>query len=230
MNSKKTLLLIIAAALVIIIVLFGDRIFKKGGTALPTAIDPAAIDVTQDPAQEGDISEPPMFMNFRDAILKLQPAAAYRISGLVMGKHPYPGSVFGCAGSGTWGDRISPYDFLMIWGDVTKPENRKHIKFSQGVRWYHYRYDADSPLREDYIGRHSSNNHFIPANQNVRYAADMVKIGDAVTLEGFLVRITGTYRDGEVWWNSSLSRDDTGAFSCEVLYVTRIKVGSNIYE
>jgi hypothetical protein len=44
------------------------------------------------------------------------------------------------------------------------------------------------------------------------------------------VRITGTYRDGEVWWNSSLSRDDTGAFSCEVLYVTRIKIGTNIYE
>jgi len=230
MSSKKTVLLIAGALIVVIIVLFGDLMFKKGGTPVPAATDPSAIDLTRDPVQEGGISEPAVFMNFKDAIFKIQPAAAYRISGLVMGKRAYPGSAFGCAEAGTWGDRIAPYDFLMIWGDVTKPENRKHIKFSQEVRWYHYRYDADSPLREDYIGRHSSNNHFIPANQNIRYAADKVKIGEPVILEGFLVNITGTYRDSEVWWNTSLTREDTGASSCEVFYVTRIKISSNIYE
>jgi len=230
MNSKKNLLLIVGALIVVIIVLFGDRMFKKGGTAIPSASDLSAIDLTQDPAQERGISEPPVFMNFKDAIIKIQPAAAYRISGLVVSKHAYPGSTFGCAESGTWGDRISPYDFLMIWGDVTKPENRKHIKFNQEVRWYHYHYDADSPLREDYISKHSSNNHFIPANQNIRYAADKVKIGEAVTLEGFLVNISGTYRESEIWWNTSLTREDTGASSCEVFYVTRLKIGSNIYE
>jgi hypothetical protein len=230
MSSKKTALLITVALIVVIIILFGDRMFKKGGTPVSAATDPSAIDVTQDPIQDKDISEPAVFMNFKDAILKIQPAAAYRISGLVMGKRAYPGSTFGCAESETWGDRISPYDFLMVWGDVTKPENLKHIKFSQEVRWYHYLYDADSPLREDYIGKHSSNNHFIPANRNIRYAADKVKVGEPVTLEGFLVMITGTYRDGEVWWNSSLSRDDTGASSCEVFYVVRLKHGSHIYE
>jgi len=230
MNSKKTLLLIGVAALVVILILFGDRMFNKVGTPVPTAADPSAIDVTQDPVQDNDISEPAVFVNFKDAIIKIQPAAAYRISGLVMGKHVYPGSTFGCAESGTWGDRISPYDFLIAWGDVTKPENRKHIKFSQEVRWYHYHYDADSPLREDYISKHSSNNHFIPANQNIRFAADMLKGGETVTLEGFLVNVSGTYRDGEIWWNTSLTREDTGAGSCEVFYVIRLKIGSNIYE
>lgn len=230
MNSTKTVLVMIIAGLVIVLVLFGNRIFVKGGTPLPAADDPSAIDVTQDPIQESPVSDPPVFMNFKDAILKIQPIALYRISGLVMGKHAYPGGGFGCAESGTWGDRIAPYDFLMVWGDVTRPENLKHIRFSQMSRWYHYHYDAESPLREDYIGQHSSNNHFIPANQNLRFCADQVKIGEAVTLEGFLVAVSGTYRDAEVWWNTSLTREDTGANSCEVFYVTRIKRRGKIYE
>jgi hypothetical protein len=220
----------VIAGLVLILIFFGDRIFKRGGTPLPKAEDPSAVDVAGEPVQEIVTDEPPVFMNFKDAILKIMPQARYRISGLVMGKHAYPGGIFSCAGSGTWGDRISPYDFLMIWGDVTRPENLRHIRFSQEGRWYHYRYDASSPLREDDISRHSSNNHFIPANQNLRFCADQVRIGEAVTLEGFLVNITGTFRDAEIWWNTSLTREDKGAFSCEVFYVTRIKRGGNIYE
>ena len=46
MNSKKTLLLIGVAALVVILILFGDRVFNKVGTPVPTAADPSAIDVT----------------------------------------------------------------------------------------------------------------------------------------------------------------------------------------
>jgi hypothetical protein len=41
-------------------------------------------------------------------------------------------------------------------------------------------------------------------------------------LEGYLVNITGA----NGWhWNSSMSRDDTGGGSCEVLYLTRVKKG-----
>lgn len=98
------------------------------------------------------------------------------------------------------------------------------------MRWYHYHYDADSPLREDYISRHSSNNHIIPADPNVRRAVLRLKIGAPALLEGFLVNVDGSYRGSPVWWNTSLTRDDTGAHSCEVFYVTRVTYGNKVYE
>jgi hypothetical protein len=230
MDSKKLYLLIAATALVVVFILFGDRIFTRSGEPVPAADAMGAIDLTQDPAQTNDIAEAPVLINLKDAILKIQPAAAYRIAALVIGRKVYAGSGFGCAEGGSWGDMISPCDLLLVWGDVAKAENRRHIRFSQEVRWYHYHYDADSPLREDDIGRHSSNNHIIPANPNIRLTVMRIKIGAPAILEGFLVNINGTYRGSPVWWNTSLTRDDTGAHSCEVLYVIRVTYGNKVYE
>lgn len=100
MDSKKLYLLVAAAALVAVFILFGDRIFTGSGEPVPAADAPSAIDLTRDPAQTNDINEAPFLINIRDAVLKIQPAAAYRIAALVIGRKTYAGSWFGCAEGG----------------------------------------------------------------------------------------------------------------------------------
>jgi hypothetical protein len=33
-----------------------------------------------------------------------------------------------------------------------------------------------------------------------------------------------------VWWKSSLTRNDTGDNSCELFYVTKVRIGNNVYQ
>jgi len=57
-----------------------------------------------------------------------------------------------------------------------------------------------------------------------------LKKGDKVYLEGYLVFIKGTVNGRNSWWNSSLTRNDTGNGACEILYLTRAVIGDIIYE
>jgi hypothetical protein len=66
-----------------------------------------------------------------------------------------------------------------------------------------------------------------------------IQTGDQVKIRGKLVNVDGTLI-GEAWkyegtktiWQTSISRDDTGAGACEVLYVEEIEIlqrGNLIY-
>jgi hypothetical protein len=75
-------------------------------------------------------------------------------------------------------------------------------------------------VRRD-IERHSANMHLIPANEWVEDTLDEVREGSLVELRGFLIEAEAD--DG--WrWRSSLTRDDTGARSCEVFFVERARL------
>ena len=52
----------------------------------------------------------------------------------------------------------------------------------------------------------------------------------AAELTGFLVAVHGA-KGGQSWdWNSSLSREDRGDGSCEIMYLTRLKTEGRVYE
>ena len=81
-----------------------------------------------------------------------------------------------------------------------------------------------------YIITHSANNHIIPATENVQRALKIIKKRDRVVLEGYLVNLKGTYKGREVRWNTSLSRTDTGNGSCELFYVSKVRIDTRVYE
>ncbi len=58
--------------------------------------------------------------------------------------------------------------------------------------------------------------HLIPARGAVKATLLKARSGDLVRLEGYLVRCEGP--DG-FRWQSSLTREDTGDGSCEVVWV-----------
>lgn len=149
------------------------------------------------------------------------PLAYYELSAMIMSKKNY---------SQGWEAKIAPIDLALAWGELITSEAQKHISYSQRNRWYFFRYDRSSPVSKSYIHKHSANHHIVPANKNILAAVKSLKKKDLIFLKGYLVKIDGSINGRNYWWNTSLSRNDTGDGACEVFYVDLVKVDDKIYE
>jgi hypothetical protein len=49
-------------------------------------------------------------------------------------------------------------------------------------------------------------------------------------MEGYLVDVYANVKGNTYNWNTSLSRDDRGDGSCEILYLKKLKVNYRVYE
>jgi hypothetical protein len=111
---------------------------------------------------------------------------------------------------------LSPTDIAFGWGRMADPAIYEQLSISQGGRWYHWRYSGKPPLPVREIETSSANMHLIPASREVARALSGVSKGELVSLRGYLVEVRA--RDG--WtWRSSLTREDTGNGSCELVFV-----------
>ena len=186
-----------------------------------TGIEPDEIDTSEDPFQIPFKADEPITVEVKNGYFMITPVAEYKISGVVVGKKTY---------SSGWDGKISPVDLAITWGKLADPGSHRYVTYNQGYRWYFYQYKPGSPFDNSYIISHSSNNHIIPANENIRKAVKAVKRKDKVALEGFLVNLKGTYKGQPVTWNTSLSRTDTGNGSCELFYVSKVRIDAKVYE
>jgi hypothetical protein len=113
---------------------------------------------------------------------------------------------------------LSPMDLALGWGPMSDQQNLDQISISQHSRWYYWR-AKKLPLPKNVIISSSANMHIIPANGDVETMLKALRRGDLIELNGYLVAVKAD--DG--WsWRSSLRRDDTGAGSCEVVWVERL--------
>lgn len=116
---------------------------------------------------------------------------------------------------------LAPVDLLLAWGPLTREPNLTGIRWSQGGRWGQFRYEYGTlTVDQREIEQCSANTHIIPAWGDEALRGELLSLrrGDAVRLEGYLVRVRAT--DGNWQWNSSRRRTDTGSGACEVFYVT----------
>ena len=211
--NKILLIFLVVIALAIPAYLFINR---------PTASeeDFSSIDTFQDPLQLSLLDPQNVLINSKGLAAIVTPFAQYKISAIILSRKRY---------TTKWTSIISPLDFTFGWGEVSKPENIEHIKVKQTMRWYRYRFDNECAITQKYISEHSSNHHIIPANSNIRKAVLLTKKNDKIVLEGFLVNVSGKYKGDNVSWRSSHTRTDTGNGSCEIMYVTSVKLGTNVY-
>jgi hypothetical protein len=186
-----------------------------------TGLDTDEIDTSQDPIQASYKSDEPIIKEIKNGHFTMTPVAEYKISGMVVGKETY---------SSGWDGEISPVDLAIVWGKLAKTEYDQYITYSQRNRWYFYQYKAGSSFDNSFVISHSANNHIIPANENIHEFVKTIGGKDIVVLEGFLVNIKGTYKGQPVTWNTSLSRKDTGNGSCELFYVSKVRIDTKIYE
>lgn len=152
----------------------------------------------------------------------LTPVEGYEVSGGVVGKKSY-----------RWGDPghlVSPMDVAIAWGDLISPEYKEDIEYSMGEREYFFTYyprEAAQKLTAEYITTHSSNNHIVPANEEILEIVKDLEIGDMVTLSGRLVDVNGRNAEGEKFEvKTSRSRSDSGPGSCEVIFLEDISISN----
>jgi hypothetical protein len=186
-----------------------------------TGVESDEIDTSRDPVQTSCKSDEPIIREIKNGLFTITPVAEYKISGVVVSKETY---------SSDWDGKISPIDLAIVWGKVAEPEYDGSISYSQRNRWYFYKLKQRSPFDNSYVISHSGNHHIIPSNENVHRAIKTIKEKERVVLEGFLVNIKGNYKGQTVRWNTSLSRTDTGNGSCELFYVSKIRIDTRVYE
>lgn len=115
---------------------------------------------------------------------------------------------------------LSPTDLALGWQHMSDETVLADIEISQSGRWYRWRTQA-LPIPRRAIETESANMHMVPADDNVAAMLDMVRPGQIISLQGQLIRAEGY--DG--WrWQSSLSRNDTGAHACELMFVTSLQI------
>lgn len=178
------------------------------------------LNTNNPPVQERIDEDQSFIIKNNKGSFKIIPLADYSITAKVVSVKSY---------SRKWESSLSPVDLALVWEDLVDENMEDHIKYKQRGRWYYYRYKAGCPVDNNYIISHSSNNHIIPASDNLKLALKQIRAGDIVKIKGALVRIEGSVSRGNVFWNSSVRRDDTGGGSCEIIYAETIRINNNLY-
>lgn len=141
----------------------------------------------------------------------LRPRARYDITARVLSVEPYKMDD---------GARLSPLDFALGWGPMSDTAVLEHFRITQGARFFTLYPDEQAiDLGIALLG--SANMHLIPATAQIGTQLGAVRAGNIVRLQGMLVDASGP---NGYTWNTSLTRTDTGAGACELLFVESVEV------
>ncbi len=161
----------------------------------------------EDPLQQ-DLDSPATFdlKGYR-----ITPLADFKIRAKVLSREDY---------SMDAGAELSPVDLALGWGRMSDEQVLADIEISQSGRWYRWN-SASLPIPRQEVSRHSANMHLVPANELVEDDIDGIREGQIIELSGQLSRAD---RDDGWHWVSSLTRNDKGGGSCELVYVKRARI------
>ena len=119
------------------------------------------------------------------------------------------------------GAELAPVDLALAWGPMNDARVLDALSFSQSGRYYRWSYQGKPPIPNREIELNSANMHLIPGSDELARRLKGVKPGDRVRIRGYLVQAVAA--DG--WrWISSMSREDTGGGSCELVFVQDLEV------
>ncbi len=110
---------------------------------------------------------------------------------------------------------LSPLDLALGWGPMSDETVLAHFSITQSGRFYYWS-ARHLPIPRAEVVQNSANMHLIPADAAVAETLQQFRVGEVVRLRGYLVRVQAA--DG--WhWSSSLTRNDSGAGACELIWV-----------
>lgn len=110
---------------------------------------------------------------------------------------------------------LFPMDLALGWQIWNDPHFREQIDVSQTGRFFFWHVDHYvAPLKQ--ISDTASNMHIIPANRKIFNKIYSFKVGQLITLTGYLVNASS---DAGLVWKTSLTREDTDAGACEIFLV-----------
>lgn len=146
----------------------------------------------------------------KDAIA-IKPLAKFSLSARVLARADY-----------RWdkGATLIPVDLALGWGRMSDSSILDKVNISQSGRFYFWQV-SEFPIPEREIIESSANMHLIPADGQVEREIKRSQTGDIVTFDGYLVE--ADWPDGYKWV-SSLTRSDTGAGACELVWVEHFDI------
>lgn len=115
---------------------------------------------------------------------------------------------------------VSPLDIAVGWGPMSDSAVLADLKIWQSGRFYFWRYEDEPPIPTEEIVSHSANWHLVPANSGIWRKLSGVRVGDVVKLDGMLVNL----ENPSVTMTTSLTRQDSGAGACEIIYVQSARI------
>ncbi len=132
-------------------------------------------------------------------------------------------------GDSNMADAISPVDLGLAWGKVAELNETVDFNWDQASRRCYCEINSQEDMYlvggEDFLNQSFSNNHIIPAEENVKRDVQRIRRGDHVRLRGYLVNVDGVEKksgQGGYYWYSSTTREDSGDGACEIIYVTNV--------
>src|SRR5215831_19710584 len=141
---------------------------------------------------------------------RLTPRAHYDITARILGREDYQFDAL---------SDLIPEDLALGWGPMSDNRVLQAFEITQGARFYSWRPKQTLPIPRQAVIEHSANTHVIPADAVVARQLKRLRVGQVVRLSGYLVN---GLRDDGAHINSSLTRSDSGAGSCEVMLVEQV--------
>ena len=163
--------------------------------------------------------------------IKITKLASYDITGKVEGIKDYSSNLFSNFlnfESAKMADYISPRDLAVSWGEIALKKNSGFIEADQyclnqdRVVYYKYTNDLIKEYGEEYILSHISNNHVVTLNKDLERELLKIKVTDIVRIKGYLIDVSCS--NGYRWGPSSMTREDKGLHSCEILLAEDIVI------
>jgi hypothetical protein len=111
---------------------------------------------------------------------------------------------------------VAPLDIAVGWGPMSDSAVLADLKVWQSGRFYFWQYAEEPPIPRRDIETHSANWHLVPADSSVWSKLRGLRVGDVVKLDGKLVNLENPDVGSRT---TSLTREDTGAGACEIIYV-----------
>jgi hypothetical protein len=212
MFSRINKLLFISLGLIFCLTFFTRNNYKW--------VDRIAPEILTEPVQEKIARQESIDFEIRGYSYRLTPVYEFEINALVVSKFNYK---FGIYRS----DSVFPIDLCMIWGDniARKTYKNMSLRFFHDCRWCEVEWWGNL----DFNMQQLANCHLVTNKKNILDKIDRIVIGDQIKVKGKLVNIEGRlvgkpdkYTPPQLSWRTSVTRSDTGAGACEIIYVEDI--------
>ena len=159
------------------------------------------------PVQTSTVAVPFQFKGFQ-----VRPLADFALRARVLSRENY---YLGDAAE------LAPWDLALGWRRMADPAVYGALNITQGGRWYRYSWPDAPPIALQEIIESSANMHMIASTPQVHRMLQRVSQGDMVRITGKLVDVS--HANG-MRWTSSLTRSDSGANACELVFVESVAI------
>jgi len=121
------------------------------------------------------------------------------------------------------GAAIAPVDLAVGWGRMSDSAVLDQLSITQMGRFFYWRakHPETFSLPQEALITEAAQIHAIPATPSIDDALRHLRPGQIVTLSGYLVDVSGPRG---FQWKTSLTRTDTGAGACEIMWIEALAV------